>query len=110
MPAGLVQHVCGQFGRLAEANRHDARQARAGGQDRAGLALATLEFRRRKRTCDRAAGRLIGLLPYARRHFAFAHQQNHGAGLWQGRLGEGDVEHGVETPLGYRLRYGVSRL
>ena len=53
----------GQLGRLAEADRDDPRQAGAGREDRAGLALGPLELGDFECAGDRAAGRLIGLLP-----------------------------------------------
>ncbi len=93
--AGFLEDLGVHFGRLAQADGENPGQVGARRQDYAGLALAALELRDLESAGDRAAGRLIGLLPQPGRFFALIDQQCERAGLWQRRLGEGDIEHAV---------------
>ena len=94
-----AEHSGIELGRLAQADDDHARQTGAGRQDGAGLALAALELRRRQRAGDRAAGRLVSLLPQPAGLLALAHQQHQRAGSAAARVWRRRCRAWLKTPM-----------
>ncbi len=90
---GFFDQAGREFGGLAQARDHDAGQAGAGGQDGAGGARLAGELGGGQGAGDCAVCSRVGGLPQPGRRGALGHQQPQRAGLRQGGVGEGHIDH-----------------